>query len=112
MSDPRSLPSVVLVTGTGTGVGKTVATAALAALVRGRGSTVTVVKPTQTGLAPGEPGDVDDVRRLVGPDLVTHELVRLRAPLSPEAAARREGSTCHRWPPTPGGCASSPPAST
>ncbi|MBM6403389.1 ATP-dependent dethiobiotin synthetase BioD [Phycicoccus sp. CSK15P-2] len=91
MSDPRALPSVVLVTGTGTGVGKTVVTAALAALVRGRGSTVSVVKPTQTGLAPGEPGDVDDVRRLAGEDLPVHELVRLRDPLSPEAAARREG---------------------
>ncbi|MBR7744226.1 ATP-dependent dethiobiotin synthetase BioD [Phycicoccus sp. BSK3Z-2] len=91
MADPRALPSVVLVTGTGTGVGKTVATAALAALVRGRGSSVAVVKPTQTGLAPREPGDVDDVARLVGADLPVHELLRLRDPLSPEAAARREG---------------------
>lgn len=91
MSDPRSLPSVVLVTGTGTGVGKTVVTAALAALIRQRGSTVAVVKPTQTGLVAGEPGDVDDVRRLVGDDLPTHELLRLRDPLSPEAAGRREG---------------------
>ncbi|QKE83001.1 dethiobiotin synthase [Arthrobacter sp. NEB 688] len=93
MSDPRALPSVVVVTGTGTGVGKTVATAALAALVRGRGSEVQVVKPTQTGVGPGDPGDVDEVRRLVGDDLVTHELLRLRDPLSPEAAARREGVT-------------------
>lgn len=93
MSDPRALPSVVLVTGTGTDVGKTVATAALAALVRGRGSEVQVVKPTQTGVDPGDPGDVDEVRRLVGADLVTHELLRLRDPLSPEAAARREGVT-------------------
>lgn len=91
MSDPRALPSVVLVTGTGTGVGKTVATAALAALVRARGSTVTVLKPTQTGLAPGEPGDVDEVTRLVGGGVTVHEGVRLRDPLSPEAAARREG---------------------
>lgn len=91
MSDPRALPSVVLVTGTGTGVGKTVVTAALAALVRGRGSVASVVKPTQTGVLPDEPGDVDEVRRLVGDDLAVHELVRLRDPLSPEAAARREG---------------------
>ncbi|HEX6918399.1 MAG TPA: dethiobiotin synthase [Phycicoccus sp.] len=93
MADPRSLPSVVLVTGTGTGVGKTVATAALAALVRARGSTVAVVKPAQTGVGPGEAGDADEVRRLVGDDLAVHELVRLRDPLSPEAAARREGVT-------------------
>ncbi len=91
MADPRSLTSVVLVTGTGPGVGKTVATAALAAVVRARGSSVAVVKPAQTGLEAGAPGDVDEVRRLVGDDVTTHELVRLRDPLSPEAAARREG---------------------
>lgn len=93
MADPRSLTSVVLVTGTGTEIGKTVATAALAAVVHERGSSVAVVKPAQTGLLPGEPGDVDEVRRLVGDDVATHELVRLRDPLSPEAAARREGVT-------------------
>ena len=93
MADPRSLTSVVLVTGTGTDVGKTVVTAALAAVVRHRGSSVAVVKPAQTGLAPGEEGDVDVVRRLVGDDVATHELVRLRDPLSPEAAARRVGVT-------------------
>lgn len=82
----------MLVTGTGTDVGKTVVTAALAAVVRARGSDVAVVKPAQTGLAPGEPGDVDEVRRLVGDEVVTHELVRLRDPLSPEAAARRAGA--------------------
>jgi len=52
-----------------------------------------VVKPAQTGLEPGEPGDVDEVRRLAGDDIATHELVRLRDPLSPEAAARRVGVT-------------------
>ena len=93
MADPRSLTAVVLVTGTGTGVGKTVTTAALAAVVRERGSTVAVVKPAQTGVSPDEPGDVDEVRRLVGDDVATHELVRLADPLSPEAAARRAGST-------------------
>jgi dethiobiotin synthetase len=91
VTDPRALPSVVLVTGTGTEVGKTVATAALAALVRARGGSVAVVKPAQTGLPPGAPGDVDEVRRLAGPDVPVLELVRLRDALSPEAAARREG---------------------
>lgn len=93
MADPRSLTSVVFVTGTGTEVGKTVATAGLAAVVRERGSSVAVVKPAQTGLGPGEPGDVDEVRRLAGDDIATHELVRLHDPLSPEAAARRAGVT-------------------
>ena len=36
MSDPLSLPSVVLVTGTGTEVGKTITTAALVAVIRAR----------------------------------------------------------------------------
>ncbi|MGL5928521.1 MAG: dethiobiotin synthase [Dermatophilaceae bacterium] len=90
MADPRALPSVVLVTGTGTGVGKTVVTAALAVLVRSRGSDVTVLKPAQTGVGVGDPGDVDVIRHLAG-DVPTHEMVRLRDPLSPEAAARREG---------------------
>lgn len=93
MTDPRSLTSIVLVTGTGTGVGKTAATAALALVAKERGSSVAVVKPTQTGVEPGEEGDVDEVARLVGGGIVTDELVRLRDPLSPEAAARREGIT-------------------
>jgi dethiobiotin synthetase len=93
VADPRSLTSVVLVTGTGTGVGKTVVTAALAAVVRERGSSVAVVKPAQTGVGPDEPGDLGEIRRLLGEDLVTHELARLSAPLAPEAAARSEGVT-------------------
>ncbi|MGL5912470.1 MAG: dethiobiotin synthase, partial [Phycicoccus sp.] len=92
MADPRALPSVVLVTGTGTGVGKTVVTAALAVLVRSRGSDVTVLKPTQTGVDPDDPGDVEVIRGLAG-DVPAHETVRLHDPLSPEAAARREGMT-------------------
>lgn len=93
MPDPLSLPRVVLVTGTGTEVGKTVVTAALAVTLRARGSKVLVVKPAQTGLYAGEPGDVDWVRSRVGQDscLETLELVRLRDPLAPDTAARREG---------------------
>jgi dethiobiotin synthetase len=82
--------SVLVVSGTGTGVGKTVVTAAVAALAAARGSRVAVVKPAQTGVGPRDPGDLDDVRRLAGvTDL--HEHRRLRDPLSPAAAARREG---------------------
>ncbi|HEX2704632.1 MAG TPA: dethiobiotin synthase [Candidatus Lustribacter sp.] len=93
MAEPISLPRVVVVTGTSTDVGKTVVTAALAALVLARGSTVAVVKATQTGVGPGDPGDVDVIRALLGadPHLQTHELLRLRAPLAPDAAARQEG---------------------
>lgn len=82
---------VVAVTGTGTEVGKTVVTAALAALARDRGMRVAVVKPVQTGVEAGEPGDLETVRRLAGvQDL--HELARFSDPLAPATAARRSGS--------------------
>ena len=76
---------VLIVTGTDTGVGKTVVTAALAALARARGERVAVVKPAQTGVVPGEPGDLDEVRRLAGVDDL-HELVRHEAALAPGSA--------------------------
>jgi dethiobiotin synthetase len=82
--------AVLIVTGTGTGVGKTVATAALAALGAARGADVAVVKPAQTGVGPGEPGDLDEVRRLSEVDDL-HEFARYPDPLSPAAAARRSG---------------------
>jgi dethiobiotin synthetase len=82
--------SILVVTGTGTGVGKTVVAAGVAALARAREFSVAVVKPAQTGVAPGEPGDLDEVRRLSGVrDL--HEYARYPDPLSPAAAARRSG---------------------
>jgi len=84
-------PRFVLVTGTDTGVGKTITTAALAVWHRRAGRRVAVVKPSQTGVGPGEPGDVDVVRRLAD---VEHgyELLRLPEPLAPESAALRSGA--------------------
>ncbi|WP_165978488.1 dethiobiotin synthase [Actinomadura darangshiensis] len=82
--------SVLVVTGTCTGVGKTIVTAALAAVAAARGASVAVVKPGQTGVGGGEPGDLDEVRRLAGMDDV-HEFARFPDPLSPAAAARRAG---------------------
>ena len=81
---------VLIVAGTDTGVGKTVVTAALTALARDRGERVAVLKPAQTGVAPGEPGDLDEVRRLSGADDL-HELARFPEPLAPATAARRAG---------------------
>ncbi|MGW4796620.1 dethiobiotin synthase [Nonomuraea sp. NPDC004297] len=83
--------SVLVVTGTGSGVGKTVVTAALTALALGRGATAAVVKPAQTGLAAGEPGDVDEVIRLSGVT-TTFELGRFPCALPPAAAARASGT--------------------
>lgn len=83
--------TVLVLAGTDTGVGKTVVSAALAALAHARGKRVAMVKPVQTGLASGEPGDVDAVRRLAGLEDV-HELARLPEPLAPATAARRAGT--------------------
>lgn len=81
--------SVRIITGTSTGVGKTVVTAALAARAAQRGR-VAVCKPAQTGLAPGEPGDLAEVMRLAGA-CTTSELARYPEPLAPYTAARRAG---------------------
>jgi len=75
--------SVLIVSGTGTEVGKTVATAALAACAPGR---VAVVKPAQTGVADGAPGDLAEVTRLSGVR-DTYEFARYPDPLSPHHAA-------------------------
>lgn len=82
---------VLAITGTSTDVGKTIVTAALAAALRGRRARVAVCKPAQTGIAPGEPGDLAEVTRLVGADLTTVECARYPEPLAPDVAARRGG---------------------
>ncbi|MDT8914378.1 dethiobiotin synthase [Amycolatopsis sp. PS_44_ISF1] len=82
---------MLVITGTGTGVGKTITTAAIAALALGQRQRVAVLKPAQTGVDPGEPGDLAEVERLAGPGVTTRELRRYPDPLSPEAAARRSG---------------------
>lgn len=79
--------SVLFVTGTGTDVGKTMVTAAVASVAAAAGQRVTVIKPAQTGVETGAPGDLDAVRRLV-PGVAVRELARYRAPLAPESAAR------------------------
>ena len=82
--------SILIVSGTGTEVGKTIVTAAVVALAAARGGGVAVVKPAQTGVAPGEPGDLETVTRLAGV-ADTHEYARYPDPLSPAAAARLSG---------------------
>ncbi|HBF80884.1 MAG TPA: dethiobiotin synthase [Streptomyces sp.] len=81
--------TVLVVSGTGTEIGKTVVTAAVAAAFRDR--RVAVLKPAQTGLVPGEPGDAAEVARLAGAHVTAVELARFPEPLAPETAARRAG---------------------
>ncbi|WP_305091644.1 dethiobiotin synthase [Prescottella sp. R16] len=82
--------TVLVVSGTSTDVGKTVVTAALVAVLAAQGLSVAVCKPGQTGVAPGEPGDLADVTRLTGVT-TTVELARYPEPLAPDTAARRAG---------------------
>ena len=86
MSPRRTL----VITGTGTEVGKTIVTAAVAAVAVAAGELVTVVKPAQTGIGPGDEPDIDVVRRLARVQQA-HELARYDAPLAPASAARAAG---------------------
>lgn len=82
----------IVVTGTDTDVGKTFATAALAQAFLLAGHSVRVIKPVQTGADPGEPGDADEVNRLVGQE-VAEEWQRLSLPLAPETIAHQTGKS-------------------
>ncbi|WP_462417981.1 dethiobiotin synthase [Kytococcus sp. Marseille-QA3725] len=86
---------VLVVTGTDTEVGKTVVTAALVSRALDAGLRVHLHKATQTGVAPGEEGDVQTVQCLLGDpsELEVSEGVRLPEPLAPATAARRAGVT-------------------
>jgi dethiobiotin synthetase len=66
-------------------------TAAVAALAAAAGERVVVLKPAQTGIEPGAPGDLADVAALTGGHVATRELARYPEPLAPATAARRSG---------------------
>ncbi|MEU9195611.1 dethiobiotin synthase [Streptomyces hundungensis] len=85
--------TILVVSGTGTEIGKTITTAAVAAVALADGRSVAVLKPAQTGVAPGEPGDVFEVRRLAGEAVTGVELARFPEPLAPDTSARRAGMT-------------------
>jgi len=78
------------VTGTDTGVGKTLAAAALCRAEREAGRSVLYVKPVQTGLPPGEPGDAAFVAAAA--DVPVVECLRFSEPLAPAVAAERAGA--------------------
>ncbi|MFI0723785.1 dethiobiotin synthase [Streptomyces sp. NPDC021224] len=82
--------AIVVITGTDTEVGKTMTTAAVAAASLAQGLSVAVLKPAQTGVAEGEPGDAAEVARLAGA-VTAVELARYPEPLAPATAAARAG---------------------
>lgn len=86
-----ALPSPLWVLGTGTGVGKTFVASRIARAWAERGP-VAYRKPFQTGVdRPDHPEA--DASAVAGPGITTESHVLLRAPLSPLAAAQREGRT-------------------
>jgi dethiobiotin synthetase len=88
----------IYIAGTDTGVGKTHVTVALCRALRARGLTVGVFKPAETGCEPGKDGEriaADAVALLEasGSSAPMNRVCpyRLRDPLAPAVAAKREG---------------------
>jgi dethiobiotin synthetase len=88
----------LFVTGTDTGVGKTVLTAGVVLALRGRGFSVGVVKPIQSGALAADPdGDAMLLKRWTGVSESASELApySFSAPLAPLVAAELEGREVH-----------------
>lgn len=90
----------LFIAGAGTDVGKTWATAALAQALLAAGASVGVFKPVASGYDPAHPEDSDAGRLLaaLGREATPQAIaeicpLRFAEPLSPPAAARREGVT-------------------
>jgi len=85
------------ITGTDTGVGKTAVGAALLYLMRRRGIRAAPLKAVQTGVAPGQPGDLEIYLETAGmaPDQAELALMnpyRFALAASPHLAAEAEGA--------------------
>ena len=91
MLNLAALPSPLWVLGTGTGVGKTFVSARIARAWAQSG-TVTYRKPFQTGVDRADHPEAD-ASAVGGSGITTESHTLLRAPLSPLAAARREGTS-------------------
>ena len=89
MIDLQALPSPLWVLGTGTGVGKTFVSARIARAWAELGP-VCYRKPFQTGVDRADHPEAD-ASALGGPGIAAESHVLLREPLSPMAAAQREG---------------------
>ena len=90
MPDQR-LQSGVFITGTDTNVGKTVVTAALGMALQQTGSTVGIMKPVETGIAPDEPAsDGHRLKKFFAPykSVEVRGLYSFPPPVAPLEAAR------------------------
>ena len=88
---PLHAPKGVFITGTDTNVGKTVVTAALGMALQQTGSTVAIMKPVETGIAPDEPAsDGDRLKKFFAPytNVDVRSLYRFAPPVAPLEAAR------------------------
>lgn len=100
MLNLETLPSPLWVLGTGTGVGKTHVAGRIARAWAERGP-VAYRKPFQTGVDRADHPEAD-AAAIMGPGITAESHVLLRAPLSPLAAALKEGraldlETTARW---------------
>jgi dethiobiotin synthetase len=91
--------TAVFITATGTDIGKTFIARGMIAELRARGRSVDALKPVITGFDPRAPQTSDTGRLLLalGAALTPERIAavspcRLREPLSPDMAARREGT--------------------
>jgi dethiobiotin synthetase len=91
--------TAVFITATGTDIGKTFIARGMIHQLRARGRTVEALKPVITGFDPRMPQATDTGRLLLAlGHTLTPELIaemspyRLRQPLSPDIAARKEGT--------------------
>ena len=91
--------TAVFVTSTGTDIGKTFVARGMIAQLRARGRAVDALKPVITGFDPRTAHASDTGRLLaaLGRTLTPEHIAeispyRLRAPVSPDLAARREGT--------------------
>lgn len=97
MTGRRNQAGGLFVTGTDTGVGKTFVAACLAAVLRGKGIQVGVMKPIETGCGFSRgrriPRDGLLLKCMAAVSDPIEQIVpyRLKAPLAPVAAARMEG---------------------
>lgn len=84
----------ILVSGSGTGIGKTRVTGALGRVAVRHGRSVQIIKPVQSGLAPGQASDADLAADFAGVRRSNaYTLRQFFAPIAPASAAKAAGNS-------------------